>query len=52
LKHAPEVYAEYYADRPHVYAKAGVDSPQDIAARAFDAGWNAAEHGVGVGHQR
>jgi hypothetical protein len=52
LKHAPEVYAEHYADRPHVYAKAGVDSPQDIAARAFDAGWNAAEHGVGVGHQR
>jgi hypothetical protein len=35
--------------RPHIYFKPGVDSPQDIASRAFDAGVNAGMHGVGLG---
>lgn len=43
---APTVYEEGY-HRPHIYAKPGVDSPHEIAARAFDAGLNAAEHGMG-----
>lgn len=46
----PEFYEERHgAPRGHVYFKPGVDSPQDIAARAFDAGVNAANHGVGLG---
>lgn len=40
------------AHRPHVYFKPGVDSPRDLAARAFEAGLNAGEHGVGLGHGR
>ena len=51
----PSLFMEHHheeAQRPHVYFKAGVDSPQDIAARAFDAGLNAGEHGVGIGHAR
>ena len=51
----PSLFMEHHheeAQRPHVYFKAGVDSPQDIAARAFDAGLNAGEHGVGMGHAR
>jgi hypothetical protein len=29
--------------------KPGVDSAQDIANRAFEAGLNASEHGIGLG---
>lgn len=43
----PEFYMERHGGGP-VYMKPGVDSPQDIARRAFDAGINAAEHGVGL----
>ena len=45
---APDLYLERHA-AGRVYMKPGVDSPQDIASRAFDAGINAAEHGVGLG---
>ena len=45
---APDLYLERHGGG-HVYMKAGVDSPQDIASRAFEAGLNAAEHGVGLG---
>ena len=46
---APEFYEERHGGpRGHVYFKPGVNSPQDIAARAFDAGVNAANHGVGI----
>ena len=45
---APDLYLERHAGG-RVYMKPGVDSPQDIASRAFDAGLNAAEHGVGLG---
>ena len=45
---APDLYMERHAGG-RVYMKPGVDSPQDIASRAFDAGINAAEHGVGLG---
>ena len=37
----PAVFVEHHHDhdpRPHIYFKPGVDSPQDIASRAFDAG--------------
>ena len=52
-RYAPAVFVEHYhAPGPHVYFKGGVDSPQDLASRAFDAGLNAAEHGVGLGHGR
>ena len=44
----PSIFVEHH-DRPHVYFKPGVDSPRDLASRAFDAGVNAAEHGVGLG---
>jgi hypothetical protein len=44
----PSIFLEHH-DRPHVYFKPGVDSPRDLASRAFDAGVNAAEHGVGLG---
>ena len=45
---APDLYMERHGGG-HVYMKPGVDSPQDIASRAFEAGLNAAEHGVGLG---
>ena len=48
----PSVFVEHHHDepqRPHIYFKPGVDSPQDIASRAFDAGLNAGQHGVGLG---
>ena len=49
----PAVFVEHHhAPGPHVYFKGGVDSPQDLASRAFDAGLNAAEHRVGLGHGR
>lgn len=44
---APDLYMERHGGS--VYFKPGVDSPQDIASRAFEAGINAAEHGVGLG---
>ena len=50
-RYDPVVFEERY-DRPHVYFKPGVDSPQALAQRAFDAGVTAAETGVGMGHQR
>ena len=45
---APDLYMERHGGA-HVYMKPSVDSPQDIASRAFEAGLNAAEHGVGLG---
>ena len=49
----PVIFEEHFEGRPHtVYMKPGVDSPHDIAARAFEAGLNAGEHGVGLGHSR
>ena len=49
----PAIFMEHHGpDRPHVYFKPGVDSPQELAARAFDAGLNAGELGVGLGHGR
>ena len=48
----PSMFMEHHHEepnRPHVYFKPGVDSPQDIASRAFDAGVNAGVHGVGLG---
>ena len=44
---APDLYMERHGGP--VYFKPGVDSPQDIASRAFEAGINATEHGVGLG---
>ena len=46
-KYGPAIYEECYS-RPHVYFKPGVDSPQDLASRAFEAGVNAGIHGVGM----
>ena len=52
-RYAPAVFVEHHHEpRPHVYFKGGVDSPQDLASRACDAGLNAGEHGVGMGHGR
>ena len=52
-RYAPTVFVEHHHDpRPHVYFKGSVDSPQDLASIAFDAGLNAGEHGVGMGHGR
>lgn len=52
-RYASAVFVEHHHDpRPHVYFKGSVDSPQDLASRAFDAGINAGEHGVGMGHGR
>ena len=46
----PVIFMEHHGpDRPHVYFKPGVDSPQELASRAFDAGLNAGTHGVGLG---
>ena len=46
-KYGPAIYEECY-NRPHVYFKPGVDSPQDLASRAFEAGVNAGVTGVGL----
>ena len=46
-RYGPDIYEECYS-RPHVYFKPGVDSPQDLASRAFEAGVNAGAHGVGM----
>ncbi len=52
-RHAPSVFVEQHpGPRPHVYFKEGVDSPQELAARAFDAGLNAGERSAGIGHGR
>lgn len=52
-RYAPTVFVEHHHDpRPHVYFKGSVDFPQDLASRAFDAGLNAGEHGIGMGHGR
>ena len=51
IKHphmAPDVYQEAHGTG-RIYAKPGVDSPQDIASRAFEAGFNQATHGHGLG---
>lgn len=52
IKHphpAPEVYQEVHGTG-RIYAKPGVDTPQDIAERAFEAGLNAGAHdGMGRG---
>ena len=45
---APDLYLERH-EGGHVYMKPGVDSAQDIASRAFEAGINAAQHCVGLG---
>jgi hypothetical protein len=38
--HAPEIYTEHHGGE-RVYSKPGVDTPQDVAARHFDAAVNA-----------
>lgn len=49
----PSVFMEHHHDHgPHVYFKPGVDSPQELASRAFEAGLHAGETGIGLGHQR
>ena len=50
-QYGPAIYEEHFSG-PHVYFKPGVDTPQDLASRAFDAGVNAAESGIGLAHQR
>ncbi len=47
----PELYGERFADRQaaHVYYKPGVDSPQDVASRAFEAEANRTVGGMGLG---
>lgn len=47
-RHEPDIFMERHGSG-HIYMKPGVDTPQDIASRAFEAGINAAEHGVGLG---
>ena len=52
-RYAPAVFVEHHHEpRPHVYFKGCVDSPQDLASRAFGPGLNAGEHGVGMVHGR
>ncbi len=48
---APELYGERFVDRQaaHVYYKPGVDSPQDVASRAFEAEANRMGGGIGLG---
>jgi len=51
LKHghpAPDVFQEVHGTG-RIYVKPGVDSPQDIASRAFEAGLNQGIHGHGMG---
>jgi len=45
---APAVYEETHGTG-RIYVKPGVDSPQDIATRAFEAGLNQGTHGRGMG---
>ena len=54
IKHphpSPEVHQEAHGTG-RIYVKPGVDSPQDIAERAFEAGLNAGAHSHGMGHGR
>ena len=54
IKHphpSPEVHQEVHGTG-RIYVKPGVDSPQDIAERAFEAGLNAGTHSHGIGHGR
>jgi len=44
----PELFFDHHVGPGHIYTKPGVDSPQDIACRAFDAGVNAAYRGYGI----
>ena len=46
--YAPDVYHEVHGTG-RIYAKPGVDSPQDIASRAFEAGLNQGIYGHGIG---
>lgn len=51
IKHphpAPEIYQERHGEG-RIYVKPDVDSPQDIAARAFEAGLNQGSQGRGLG---
>lgn len=54
IKHphpSPEIHQEVHGSG-RIYVKPGVDSPQDIAERAFEAGLNAGAHSHGMGHGR
>lgn len=54
IKHphpSPEFYQEVHGTG-RIYVKPGVDSPQDIAERAFEAGLNVGTHNHGMGHGR
>lgn len=54
IKHphpSPEVHQEVHGTG-RIYVKPGVDTPQDIAERAFEAGLNAGTYGHGMGHGR
>lgn len=46
--YAPDVYHEVHGTG-RIYVKPGVDSPQDIASRAFEAGLNQGMYGHGMG---
>ena len=46
--YAPDVYHEVHGTG-RIYVKPGVDSPQDIASRAFEAGLIQGIHGHGIG---
>ena len=46
--YAPDVYHEVHGTG-RIYVKPGVDSPQDIASRAFEAGLNQGIYGHGMG---
>lgn len=54
IKHphpSPEVHQEVHGTG-RIYVKPGVDSPQDIAERAFEAGLNVGANSHGMGHGR
>lgn len=54
IKHphpSPEVHQEVHGIG-RIYVKPGVDSPQDIAERAFEAGLNVGANSHGIGHGR
>lgn len=48
---SPEIHQEVHGSG-RIYVKPGVDSPQDIAERAFEAGLNVGAHSHGMGHGR
>lgn len=54
IKHphpSPEIHQEVHGSG-RIYVKPGVDSPQDIAERAFEAGLNSRRFDNGIGHGR